>query len=172
MAWGRGALNTTVHVGDHHLRRPERDPGMEQVRRTRRIKMHARYDALTTDYDVALIELDRPVRFGEGAAPVCLPNKRKGKGLGAGGGFIGREATVSGWGYTDEDGRSSQVLREVTVTVMEDEKCRRMYKGDKVTERMVCAAVEGGGKDACLGDSGGPLVTEVGAVAIVSFLLL
>jgi len=30
---------------------------------------------------------------------------------------------------------------------------------DKVDRSMICAGVEGGGKDACSGDSGGPLVT-------------
>ena len=33
---------------------------------------------------------------------------------------------------------------------------------------MLCANVEGGGKDACQGDSGGPLVTSLGGNGIVA----
>ena len=32
------------------------------------------------------------------------------------------------------------------------------YKSEEIDDTMLCAAVPGGGKDACKGDSGGPLV--------------
>ena len=36
------------------------------------------------------------------------------------------------------------------------------YKSEEIDDTMLCAAVPGGGKDACTGDSGGPLVTVTG----------
>ena len=42
------------------------------------------------------------------------------------------------------------------------------YREDDIHETMLCANVEGGGKDACQGDSGGPLVTSLGGNGIVA----
>ncbi len=38
----------------------------------RRLKMHRLYDAVTTDYDVALIEMDREIEYAPEIRPVCL----------------------------------------------------------------------------------------------------
>ena len=37
--------------------------------------MHASYDTMNTDHDIALIEMDRPVDFSHGVRPVCLPEE-------------------------------------------------------------------------------------------------
>ncbi len=68
-------------------------------------------------------------------------------------------ATVIGWGIT-EDGVESDVLRQVEVPLVDISTCRRSYGifNEKVTENMLCAGLEDGGKDSCQGDSGGPLV--------------
>ena len=36
------------------------------------------------------------------------------------------------------------------------------FKSEEIDDTMLCAAVPGGGKDACTGDSGGPLVIVTG----------
>ena len=41
-------------------------------RRIRKIKIHAGYDAATTDFDIALIEVSQPMDFSSGAVgPIC-----------------------------------------------------------------------------------------------------
>ncbi len=70
-------------------------------------------------------------------------------------------ATVAGWGYTSENGRASEKLRSVSVKVLDDLLCKRRYRRDDVTERMLCAGDNRGGRDACQGDSGGALITQI-----------
>ena len=73
-------------------------------------------------------------------------------------------ATTTGWGTTSSGGSLSSKLREVDVKVLTNSQCGADYSYPSawITERMLCANVAGGGKDACQGDSGGPLVTASG----------
>ena len=46
------------------------------ILKVRRIKMHASYDTANTDHDIALIEMDRPVKFTKAIRPVCLAEEK------------------------------------------------------------------------------------------------
>lgn len=72
----------------------------------------------------------------------------------------GTYCTVSGWGNTQNVEESSEILRAVDVPKVHIDECRAAYEGFsiQVTDRMMCAGYEEGGKDACQGDSGGPLI--------------
>jgi len=49
-----------------------------------------------------------------------------------------------------EGGAASTTLREVTVQIISDASCNTAYAAyGGITARMICAAVPGGGKDAC-----------------------
>ena len=61
-----------------------------------------------------------------------------------------------GWGRTSEGGAAATILQEVEVPMITTEKCQASYPDANVTDDMLCAAFEEGGKDACQGDSGGP----------------
>ena len=100
------------------------------------------------DYDYALIQLDGDSKF----TPIAL-NRAE----------ISGEADLvtAGWGKTSESGDWPRLLQKVTVPFVSREKCSAAYPG-KITDRMICAGFEAGGKDACQGDSGGPLFTDNG----------
>ena len=71
------------------------------------LKMHIDYDTTNTDFDVALIELDEPVNLTlPNIRTVCVPYNKKNT-------YVGRKATVTGWGMTSYSGSTSDVLRKV-----------------------------------------------------------
>ena len=55
-------------------------------------------------------------------------------------------------------------MQEVEVEVLSNQDCinNNNYTSEEIDDTMLCAAVPGGGKDACTGDSGGPLVIVTG----------
>merc|ERR1712002_696027 len=123
-----------------------------------RIVNHPDYDRITSNYDFSLIKLADPVDFSlhPHIRPVCLPESGEGD-------HAGVVATVTGWGTTSLGGLTSEALLEVDVNVMTNDECRSKYSYEPlavITDQMLCAMVDGGGKDACQGDSGGPLVTS------------
>lgn len=72
----------------------------------------------------------------------------------------GTMATVTGWGTTSEGGSISESLMQVDVPVLGPSSCRETAYGTAISDNMLCAGFDDGGKDACQGDSGGPLVVS------------
>ena len=69
---------------------------------------------------------------------------------------------VTGWGNTTGSGSSFPVnLQQVIVPLQPKADCNDAdsYSG-AITNNMICAGLDAGGKDACQGDSGGPLTTR------------
>ncbi|VVC44556.1 SRCR domain,Low-density lipoprotein (LDL) receptor class A repeat,Peptidase S1A, chymotrypsin [Cinara cedri] len=107
------------------------------------------------DNDVALFKLSEKLRFHEFLLPVCLPKPY----------MILKpniSCTVIGWGRRNgqEGADYEPTVNEVTVPVLDRDLCNTWLKQKDVniTEGMICAGYEEGGKDACQGDSGGPLL--------------
>lgn len=63
-------------------------------------------------------------------------------------------------GLTQSTDESNEVLRAVVVPIINHEYCNELHDGD-ITDQMICAGYDEGGKDACIGDSGGPLSTKL-----------
>uniref|UniRef100_A0A8C2U0Q2 MBL associated serine protease 2 n=1 Tax=Coturnix japonica TaxID=93934 RepID=A0A8C2U0Q2_COTJA len=116
-------------------------------------------DLVNFDNDIALIKLEHKVPMSATISPICLPGKEEKFQMKA-----TDTVTVSGWGRT-ETRSSSVVLLYTELMVIDQKECTDAYANKShngnplvVTENMLCAGVEGGGRDACYGDSGGPLV--------------
>ena len=79
----------------------------------------------------------------------------------------GVTATVIGWGARVFDALKQESsdfplkLNEVDVPVVSNNTCNssESYNGS-ITDSMLCAGFEAGGKDSCAGDSGGPIMIE------------
>jgi trypsin len=134
-----------VRIGAHRLN----DSQNVEAIPTRRVIRHPHWNSSAIDFDFALIELERESSF----APITLnseelqiPEPTEGQIL----------AVTAGWGSTFEGGNVSNVLRKVEVPLVSQERCRKSY-GSRLTDQMLCAGYDQGGKDSCQGDSGGPL---------------
>lgn len=68
--------------------------------------VHPKYNFFTYEYDLALVQLDKPLDFAPHISPVCLPASDD---L-----LIGENATVTGWGRLSEGGTLPSVLQEVS----------------------------------------------------------
>jgi len=131
---------------------------------------HEDYDTSTLNNDFALLKLAEPIDFDAypHIRPACLPEDDSND-------YFGYQAIVSGWGTTSSGGDVSNYLQYVDVNILSNDMCKNDYgySPDQITDHMLCANVEGGGKDSCQGDSGGPLVTPnpylYELVGVVSF---
>jgi hypothetical protein len=124
------------------------------------VDVHESYNEATNQNDVAMLTLEalaplEPLRLVDSSeSALWVP---------------GTDATIVGWGQTEDGDPSSasDVLLEAVVPIVSDPDCEADYDGDgdPSTEfdavTMVCAG--DGVHDTCQGDSGGPLMVPDGA---------
>jgi len=148
-----------VTVGRHRLSSDEgqRIAALQIVR-------HPDYNTESTDSDVALIRLAAMAVYTDTVAPIT-PLSPTLASLAA----PGVDATVIGWGARNASGgppNYADALHQVSVPIMEQAVCRADYDpvlgAGSITDNMICAGLEEGGRDSCFGDSGGPLMTPDG----------
>ncbi|XP_042637122.1 mannan-binding lectin serine protease 2 [Orycteropus afer afer] len=109
------------------------------------------------DNDIALIKLKNKVVINSNIMPICLPRNEAES-------FMRTHdiGTTSGWGLTQR-GFLARSLMFVDIPIVDHQVCtaayeKKPYPGARVTDNMLCAGLESGGKDSCKGDSGGALV--------------
>uniref|UniRef100_A0A8C3V0C2 Peptidase S1 domain-containing protein n=1 Tax=Catharus ustulatus TaxID=91951 RepID=A0A8C3V0C2_CATUS len=116
-----------------------------------RVISHPLFNPMILDFDVAVLELARPLIFNKYIQPVCLPPALQK--------FpVGKKCLISGWvalPYT-----KPEILQKAFVGIIEQNTCNFLYNFS-LTDRMICAGFMEGMVDSCQGDSGGPLACEV-----------
>ncbi|CAH0558766.1 unnamed protein product [Brassicogethes aeneus] len=119
--------------------------------------VHSKFSNITYTNDIALIELDKKVKYSDYVKPICLPNKNID--------LQGNESfVIAGWGQTSTR-FSSPTKQKARVKLSKSEDCKNISK------RQICAG-SGDGKDTCNGDSGGPLMLgKIQGSNIVNFLI-
>ncbi|XP_047546282.1 suppressor of tumorigenicity 14 protein isoform X2 [Lutra lutra] len=115
----------------------------------KRIVTHPFFNDFTFDYDIAVLELEKPAEYSSTVRPICLPESS----------HIfpaGKAIWVTGWGHTQEGGTSALILQKGEIRVINQTTCESLLP-QQITPRMMCVGYLSGGVDACQGDSGGPL---------------
>jgi secreted trypsin-like serine protease len=113
------------------------------ILQVKKITVHPNFNHFTLDNDIAVWELEGGDQMPANRS-VRLDNGKNS--------FPGRNGTVLGWGDIEEGGDTSEVLRELSVTMLSNERCRSML-GPVITDGMLCAGGEEG-RDACQGGKG------------------
>ena len=133
--------------------------------KVKHIKYHPNYkfgEINQDDYedDIALFQLEKPVKWSAKIRPICLPQKsdhlkdRPEK---------EQYGYVTGWGNILNESRTqekkrSQELLNVFVPVKDSKTCEETFF---IKKKMFCAGDGRGIKDACQGDSGGPFAMKL-----------
>ena len=129
-----------------------------------KVTIHPGYDMTdkldTRRDDLAILELEEPVRLSESIRPICLPggekdNLEKVKGL------------VLGFGHVDDQGTFARKLKKAVVEITSNRDCKEKFQkrglqrmSENIFETNLCAG--GQGKEgSCPGDSGGPLNCKI-----------
>uniref|UniRef100_A0A8C4S4F2 trypsin n=1 Tax=Erpetoichthys calabaricus TaxID=27687 RepID=A0A8C4S4F2_ERPCA len=145
----RPAFLIQVVLGEHSLKVNE---GFEQAFNVTKIIVHPYYNPSTFNHDIMLLKVS--------ILAVHPPYLR----LPSAG-----HNCFSGWGVTQVYSYTlSKELRAVQVPIISSSACNIYYSG-RITENMICASTNTGGKDSCQGDSGGPLVCGGALHGIVSW---
>ncbi|WP_172971818.1 serine protease [Vibrio aquimaris] len=136
--------DVNVYIGPND--RYDREPTKYEPARSYYI--HSGYNVPKFANDIAIIELENTVTTPQ----ITLATETEVNTL-----TTDSNLTVAGWGLTQEDGSSSNTLKEVTIPYVDKGTCQNIG-GDysNVGPYSLCAGKKN--KDSCQGDSGGPLV--------------
>ncbi|EDW60616.1 trypsin beta [Drosophila virilis] len=133
-----------------------------QVINVAQVKRHPNYGTNPTKNDIALVRLDKRLKYSRNSYRIRLAKETP---------ESGAAASVSGWGLQKENASvGSRDLQMASLRIIDRATCQ-MSKyavlGNKVAKGMICATSSA--SDACQGDSGGPLVVDNQLVGIVSW---
>lgn len=146
---GESAQGIQAFIGDFDLTKADQG---EQAREIKRIVIHPSRTGSGEDNDIALLELSESVSN----SPVMAASASLTDAI-----ATGTPLTVMGWGNLSTSGEEfPDRLNEVKVPLVAQSLCKENYGGD-ISDNMICAGLEEGGKDSCQGDSGGPLVHQL-----------
>ena len=112
---------------------------------------HQRFEGGFERNDLRILFVCKPIKFSKNIQPALLPYRFMDDQF-----LEGKSLTASGWGWITQDRPEyPEVLMAVDVTGISNKQCDRIWDKRKISDDILCAHGEGGGKGACTYDSGG-----------------
>uniref|UniRef100_F6UCF8 Peptidase S1 domain-containing protein n=1 Tax=Equus caballus TaxID=9796 RepID=F6UCF8_HORSE len=153
--WG-SSINVTL--GAHNIQKQERT---QQVISVRGAIHHPHYNSENINNDIMLLKLERKAKLTAAVQPLSLHwGKTQVR--------PGEVCSVAGWGRVTPNGRESDTLQEVELTVQQDRVCES-YLRNYNSNTQLCVGDPKERKSSFKGDSGGPLVCDNVIQGIVSY---
>lgn len=127
-----------------------------QDRVASKIISHPQYYSGGLFNDLALVKWQTPFQNEVNIAPICLPDETDVF-------EPGKYCTITGWGKTDENAATTDILKFVKVPIVDRNTCEKQFQENRLGPRFrlhesfICAGGEEG-KDSCSNDGGSPLV--------------
>jgi len=152
---GENVTALQIRLGELHMR-SQGEPARHLDKKILKVKMHSRFDNLTKEFDIVLLQIDvEGITFQPHILPICLPSSNDD--------LVGRLGWVTGWGKIQKERKlMSDKLRQVEVPIISNNLCERFFResgqSQYIPRIFLCAGYMDGGRDTCEGDSGGPLV--------------
>uniref|UniRef100_A0A6B0V6R2 limulus clotting factor C n=1 Tax=Ixodes ricinus TaxID=34613 RepID=A0A6B0V6R2_IXORI len=153
---GRIAVDLRVAYGLQTINERTLAERQEHVAVVKEIHQYEKFKDIVHGDDISLLQLKTPLLAdGQPVPPICTPQASQ---LDRNT-VVNTTGVVAGWGRTKYNGESSSDLREVSLPIVSNKECSKVFEGVvKITDGMICAGDITGKKDACQGDSGGPLM--------------
>ncbi|XP_001915648.3 granzyme H isoform X1 [Equus caballus] len=153
----RGRLINVI-LGAHNIRKQEKT---QQVITVRQAIRHPDYKRKEFSNDIMLLKLEREAKLTAAVRTLSLP-------WGTAQVRPGELCSVAGWGRVTPNGRVSNTLQEVELTVQQDRVCES-YLRNYNSNTQLCVGDPKEEKSSFKGDSGGPLVCENVIQGLVSY---
>ncbi|XP_014695462.2 granzyme B-like [Equus asinus] len=147
-----------VTLGAHNIKKQERT---QQVISVREAIHPQHYNSKNLNNDIMLLKLERKAKLTAAVQPLSLHwGKTQVR--------PGEVCSVAGWGRVTPNGRRSDTLQEVELTVQQDRVCKS-YLPNYNSNTQLCVGDPKERKSSFKGDSGGPLVCDNMIQGIVSY---
>uniref|UniRef100_A0A1B6C1J8 trypsin n=1 Tax=Clastoptera arizonana TaxID=38151 RepID=A0A1B6C1J8_9HEMI len=141
--YGESASSFSVRVGSSSS-----DAG-GKVYKVKKVIQNPSFDSYSLSYDVALLKLSKPLKFGKTVKKINLASKALAK---------RSKVVLSGWG--NESSKNGNPFKELTVAIVDRSTCNSSYSpyGYPIDASMSCAYTSNEGP--CYGDFGDPIVAQ------------
>ncbi|MCI4378225.1 hypothetical protein PGIGA_G00213490 [Pangasianodon gigas] len=123
-----------VVLGAHNISL-KKEPQQQRIQVQKYIR-HPCYKQEERQNDIMLLKLKSKAKLNKFVKVIALPKKNENI-------PDSQNCSIAGWGKTEQNSAESSVLREVTLKVLKNSKCKNLWQNYFDTGSMICTASDG-----------------------------